>query len=141
MDRSELRTEAERRLWDAFPRGEMVDLGPGDPTAEGFDPDTWGEDRCVRGEVITRLLLGACERQPGYVARIVLAGARIIGEIDLRGGQTEHELLLHRCWVDEPIELDSRILECSRSPQGARPRGERTRLAGFQLGCLCRQPV
>ncbi|PZM91621.1 MAG: hypothetical protein DIU79_12650, partial [Actinobacteria bacterium] len=102
MDRSGLRTEAERRLWDAFPRGEMVDLGPGDPTAEGFDPDTWGEDRCVRGEVITRLLLGACERQPGYVARIDLAGARITGEINLSGGQTEHELHLHRCWVDEP---------------------------------------
>ena len=104
MRRSKL-SPAERRLWDAFPRGDKVDLGPGDPTAEDFDPGTWGEDRCVRGEVITRLLLGALEREPGYVARIVLAGARIIGAIDLSGGQTDYELLLHRCWLDEPIDF------------------------------------
>jgi hypothetical protein len=105
LDRSGLRTVAERRLWDAFPRGEAVDLGPGDPTAEGFDPDTWGGDRCVRGEVIARLLLGASERRPGYVARISLAGVRITGIIDLIGGQTDYDFILHRCWVDEPICL------------------------------------
>lgn len=72
MNRSDLITEAERRLWDAFPRGEEVVLGDGDPTEGGFDPDTWGEDRCIRGEVIIRLLLGAQPRQDGYVARVAL---------------------------------------------------------------------
>jgi len=105
MDRSDLISEAERRLWDAFPRGEVVDLGGGDPTAEGFDPNAWGDDRRVRGEVITRLLLGAREREPGYVARIALIGARVIGPIDLSGGHTEHELTLDRCWIDQPVNL------------------------------------
>ncbi|HEY8534744.1 MAG TPA: hypothetical protein VIL44_12910 [Micromonospora sp.] len=105
MDRSDLRTDSECQLWDAFPRGEVVDLGPGDPTEDGFDPDSWGEERCVRGEVITRLLLDAQDRQPGYVARIWLSGARIIGEIDVSGGRTRHELILSRCWIDEPMYL------------------------------------
>lgn len=105
MDRSELRADSERRLWEAFPRGEVVDLGLGDPPDEGFDPESWGDDRRVRGEVITRLLLGAGQRQPGYVARIWLTGARIVGEIDVSGGHTTHELILSRCWVDEPMHF------------------------------------
>ena len=71
----------------------------------GSDPDSWGSDRCVWGEVISRLLFGAQERRPGYVARIDLAGARITGKIDLSGGQIEHELRLARCWIDEPVGL------------------------------------
>ncbi|MFG3600197.1 hypothetical protein [Micromonospora chersina] len=97
--------EAERKLWDAFPRGTVVDLGDGDPTAEDFDPGTWSEDRQVRGEVITRLLLGARDKEAGYVARIALTGARVIGELNIRGGQTEHELVLTRCWVDAPSDF------------------------------------
>lgn len=100
MQSSDLVNDAERRLWDSFARGRAVDLGSGNPTTEGFDPDTWSEDRQVRGEVIARLLLGARERDAGYVARVVLAGARIVGELDISNGQTDCELILDRCWLD-----------------------------------------
>ena len=55
--------------------------------------------------MITRLLLGGAKQKPGYVARVALAGAHIIGKIDLTGGQIEHELLLERCWLDKPIDF------------------------------------
>ncbi|MFG1832968.1 hypothetical protein, partial [Micromonospora chersina] len=102
MQRSDLLNEAERKLWDAFKRGTVVDLGDGDPTAQGFDLGTWSEDRSVRGEVIARLLLGVQDSEAGHVARVALTGARIIGELNIGGGQTEYELVLTRCWVDAP---------------------------------------
>ncbi|WP_089006664.1 hypothetical protein [Micromonospora viridifaciens] len=105
MQRSDLLNEAECKLWDAFPRGTVVDLGDGDPTAEDFDPDTWLEDRQVRGEVIARLLLGVQDREAGYVARVALTGARVIGEVNIGGGETEYELLLNRCWLDAPPDF------------------------------------
>ncbi|GGO25438.1 hypothetical protein [Micromonospora parathelypteridis] len=105
MQRSDLLNDAERSLWDAFPRGTVVDLGDGDPTAEDFDPDTWSEDRQVRGEVIARLLLGIQDKEAGYVARVALTGARVIGELDIDGGDTECELVLSRCWVDAPPDF------------------------------------
>ncbi|WP_328534028.1 hypothetical protein OG836_05955 [Micromonospora zamorensis] len=105
MQRSDLLNEAERKLWDAFPRGTVVDLGEGDPTAEDFDHDTWSQDRQVRGEVIARLLLGVQDKEAGYVARVALTGARVIGELNVDGGQTEYELVLNRCWVDAPPDF------------------------------------
>src|SRR5882672_3643894 len=58
MEGAELRNAAERQLWDAFPFGKEVDLGDGEPAVDGFDPDNWGSDRHMRGEVLVRLLLG-----------------------------------------------------------------------------------
>ena len=46
-------TEPEQALWQAFPRGAWVDLRDG------------GADRAIRAEVITALLLGAADREPG----------------------------------------------------------------------------
>lgn len=107
--RSDLINEAERRLWDAFSAGTVVDLGPGDPTGDGFNPDDWTGARAVRGEVISRLLLGVRPPEAGYAAKIVLAGARITGRLDLSGSQEEHELLVRRCWLDAPLDLTDSI--------------------------------
>ncbi|MFF4236025.1 hypothetical protein ACFYYL_09200 [Actinomadura geliboluensis] len=88
--------DAERRLWAAFPTGARVVLGDDRPA--GPDPD-----RMVRAEIVTRLLLGAGETRPGAVAAVRLRGAYITGQIDLKGGATEHELRLEECrLVEEP---------------------------------------
>lgn len=88
--------DAEQRLWNAFPTGSTVVLGGERPT--GPHPD-----RIVRAEVITRLLLGACESRPGEVAAVRLQGAYVTGQIDVSGGNVEHELLLAECrLVEEP---------------------------------------
>ena len=114
MDLADL-TEPERRVWQAFSRGEPVDLGgnptvdpevdgPGGGSAPGGGPaGEWGADRCVRAEVIVRLLLGAVAAEPGYSPRLALAGARITGAIDLTSGTVGCELRLVRCWLDEPV--------------------------------------
>lgn len=103
MDSSEL-TKPERRVWRAFARGEPVDLGGGDPSQE------WGADRCLRAEVLVRLLLGAVAAEPGYRPKLAVAGARITGTIDLSGADVACELRLTRCWLDEPVEAsDARL--------------------------------
>ncbi|MEU5990589.1 hypothetical protein ABZ806_16595 [Spirillospora sp. NPDC047418] len=89
-------TDAERRLWAAFPTGATVVLG--DDLPAGPDPD-----RIVRAEIITRLLLGACETRAGAVAAVRLRGAYVTGQLDVTGGTVEHELRLEHCrLVAEP---------------------------------------
>jgi hypothetical protein len=97
-------TEAERRVWTAFPTGLGVDLGGPDPRDEGRTGADWGPDRRVRAEVLTRLLLGMVEAEPGYVARLRLTGARVTGRLDLTGATVAHGLYLTGCWLDEEIE-------------------------------------
>jgi hypothetical protein len=97
-------TEPERQIWEAFPHGLPVELGSADPTADGTTAADWPPSKRVRAEVLTRLLLGAAAAEPGYTPRLHLTGARITGSVDLSGGTVGCELLLTRCWLDEPIE-------------------------------------
>ncbi|WP_262401862.1 hypothetical protein [Actinomadura sp. CNU-125] len=93
-------THAEERLWAAFPTGTTLVLG--DDLPEGPLPD-----RIVRADVLTRLLLGACETRPGSVAALKLRGAYIVGQIDVSGGTVEHELRLERCRLVEEPDLSN----------------------------------
>lgn len=97
-------TDAERRLWGAFPRGAAVDLGGGDPTSDAATADDWGPDQRVRAEVVAGLLLGLADAEPGRAARLVLTGARITGRLDVSGADVDCGLRLERCWLDEPFE-------------------------------------
>jgi hypothetical protein len=92
-DRPDL-TDTERRLWDAYPTGETVDLGEGRPGGTD-DPG-----RVVRAEVISALLLGAREAAPGRVPAVRLSGARVTGTLDVSGGEVGCELRLRRCALD-----------------------------------------
>ncbi|MGN9845738.1 hypothetical protein ACTMTI_47210 [Nonomuraea sp. H19] len=105
-------TEAERKLWNAFPTGEFVDLGPvresiGPTAGENApkDGDTWGPDRTIRARVIASLLLGAHDAGDGSVPAVRLRGARITGQLAILGGTIAHELVLSGCHLDEPIKL------------------------------------
>ncbi|MEU6674187.1 oxidoreductase [Streptomyces sp. NPDC046925] len=96
----------ERELWDAFPEGRHVDLRAGVPeddrVAEG---GRWGPERTVRAAVIVALLLGANTAQPGAVACLRLAGARISGHLNLAGAQITYALWLEDCWFEESVNL------------------------------------
>lgn len=103
-------TETERRVWAAFPRGELVDLRVGDPVLD--DPaaaDRWGAEREVRGEVIAALLLGARRGEPGCVAAVRIAGARVTGEIRADHGSVDAQLLLSQCRLEGPVNLDEAV--------------------------------
>lgn len=101
-------TDAERLLWEAFPRGAWVDLG-GSPT---------GEVPVIRAEVIAALLLGAVPAEPGYAAGIRLRGATVAGPLDLRGGTATQPLLCEGCRFDSELTLVDgsfrtiRLLDC-----------------------------
>ncbi|MGI8333830.1 hypothetical protein ACRYCC_28100 [Actinomadura scrupuli] len=98
----------ERRLWEAFPTGEWVDLRTGDE--ESYDPveepPDWGQDRWVRAEVVAALLAGAVPVEPGSVGVLVLQGARIEGLLDLAGMEACCRLALRGCWLGAGIQAE-----------------------------------
>jgi hypothetical protein len=99
-------TAPERRIWEAFPRGERVDLRTADPVLD--DPargGCWEDDRTVRSEVIRALLLGGPEAQQGAVACVRITGARIAGCLDLAHAGVRSPVYLQRCWFEEPPDL------------------------------------
>ncbi|TDB92232.1 hypothetical protein [Actinomadura sp. 7K534] len=99
-------TPPERRLWDAFPKGESVDLSSGDPDYDDIaQADRWGRERIVRAEVLVALLVGAVEPQPGEVAAVRLAGARVIGSLNLGHAEVSVPLALTGCSFDEAPHL------------------------------------
>ncbi|MGW2830112.1 membrane-associated oxidoreductase [Streptomyces sp. NPDC001286] len=102
MEINEL-TEAERRVWRAFATGTAVDFRAGDDedAAEGA---RWGPERTVRASVLRALLLNG-PQEPGEIAALKLAGARITGVLDLRYGATDFAVRLSHCHFHEVPEL------------------------------------
>ncbi|MFF1557548.1 membrane-associated oxidoreductase [Streptomyces sp. NPDC058279] len=92
-------TPAERRVWDAFPRGEAVDFRE-QPEDSSVDGAGWGPDRTVRAEVLRALLLGAGAVEEGQVAGLKVKGARITGPLDLRYAVVDHPIRLRDCFFE-----------------------------------------
>ena len=99
-------SDAERRVWDAFPTGRPVVFGTGN--AEDDDPaggEGWGPDRQVRVEVLAALLCGAVEVEPGQAGEIHLDRARVIGKLKFPGATFKHRLRLDECYIGDGIDL------------------------------------
>jgi hypothetical protein len=112
-------SDAERLMWEAFPRGELVDLRSGDARID--DPAggwEWGPERTVRAEVLKVLLLGVRAVEPGYTAKLALAGARIVGALDVSDAEISHPLALTGCLFETAVSLactETRRLDLSDS--------------------------
>lgn len=103
-------TEAELRLWEAFPYGETVEYLSGD--SELDDPARaaeWGESRTIRASVIAALALGARRPVPGRTAGVRIVGARVVGQIELRHGQIDVPLTLRRCRIEDTLRFDEAV--------------------------------
>lgn len=99
-------TPSERRLWEAFPKGESVDLSSGDTMFDDVGrAESWGRDRVIRAEVLVALLVGAVEPEPGQVAAVRLVGARIVGSLNLGHADVSVPLALTGCSFDEAPHL------------------------------------
>jgi hypothetical protein len=92
---------AERRLRACAASGSLADLRTGvserDDVANGQD---WAEERNIRAEVITDLLLGATPPERTTLPILRLAGARITGRIDVAGADVSRALWLEGCHLD-----------------------------------------
>jgi hypothetical protein len=114
-------TEPEQALWRAFPRGAWVDLRDGD------------RDRVIRAEVISALLLGAADREPGYTPGVRIRGARITGRLDLMGATVAWPLVCEYCHFEEELRFVESITRTVRIVQSQLPafNGTRMRLDGI----------
>lgn len=102
-------SDNERRLWDAFPRAETVDLG--------------GTGK-VRAEIVAALLLGACPAEASRVPAVHLTGAHVTGRLDLSFAEVRHAALLRGCVFEQPVDLyGARLRQVSLA---------RARLPGFR---------
>lgn len=88
-------TGPERALWQAFPRGDLVDL------ADLRD----ASERTVRAEVIAAVLLGAGPAEPGRTPALRLAGAVVAGTLDLAYADVPSLLSLTGCTLPERVNL------------------------------------
>jgi hypothetical protein len=114
-------TEPEQALWQAFPRGAWVDLRDG------------GADRAIRAEVITALLLGAADREPGYTPGVRIRGAQITGPLDLMGATVTCPLVCEHCEFDEELRFVESATRTVRIVHSRLPafNGARMRLDGI----------
>ncbi|MGH4028163.1 membrane-associated oxidoreductase [Actinomycetota bacterium Odt1-20B] len=102
MDVSEL-TEAERRVWEAFPFGRTVDFRERrrEPADDGAH---WGPARTVRAEVLRTLLLDG-PRTEGEIPYLRVNGARITGKLDLQYAEIPGPIHLWSCYFEEELDL------------------------------------
>ncbi|NUP15286.1 MAG: membrane-associated oxidoreductase [Streptomyces sp.] len=96
-------TPAELQVWNAFPRGEVVDFRP------QADEDTttgggWGPERTLRASVLKALLVSA-PQEDGEIAALRVLGARITGALDLTHGIVGHPIRLAHCYFTDPPDL------------------------------------
>jgi hypothetical protein len=99
-------TETEQLVVRAAGTGEVVDLGVGSDR-RGQDPARgaqWGMERTVRAGLLAELVTGV--RQPETGLRAVwLAGAKVVGELDLSSSTVLCPLMLVGCYFDEVVDL------------------------------------
>jgi len=114
-------TEPEQALWQAFARGAWVDLRDG------------GQDRVIRAEVITALLLGAAGREPGHTPGVRIRGAQVTGRLDLMGATVTCPLVCEYCQFDEELRFVESVTRTVRIVHSRLPafNGTRMRLDGI----------
>lgn len=96
----------ETKLSHCVTSGEPLDLRTG--VSEHDDvmcAPTWAEERCIRAEVLTSLLLRIEQVTHGNLPVLSLSGVRITGRIILGGANIVTALLLDQCYLDEAPDL------------------------------------
>jgi hypothetical protein len=95
---------AEQRLWDAFPRSELVDVRSG--RDDGLENAAqWGHERDIRAEVIAALLLGSDPAEARSVAGLRLSGARVTGVLKLEYATIRYPVEFAHCVFDSDVLL------------------------------------
>ncbi|MFG2646896.1 membrane-associated oxidoreductase [Streptomyces sp. NPDC048436] len=142
MEISEL-SDAERRVWDAYPLGRSVDFREHDrePADAGAE---WGPERAVRAEVLRALLLDG-PRQAGETPVLRVSGARVTGRLDLQYADVAAPIHLWACRFDEELDVYGAQLRQLSLGRSVLPglHGVALRIDGSlrMTGCRVRGPV
>src|SRR5215467_10350163 len=100
------RSDAEQRVWEAFPSGQAVHFPSASAESDKAEyGGSWGRHRQVRAEVIAELLCGAAPVEPGQVGVVNLFDARIVGKINLPSTDIKHQLKLENCHIGDGIDF------------------------------------
>jgi hypothetical protein len=95
-------SEAERRVWEAFPHGEEVDFTTGKPDEDGLRAGAdWGTDRTVRAQVIAALLMSEEMPRSHRIPAIRIKGARITERINLAYSTIYHSARFLSCFFEQ----------------------------------------
>ena len=92
-------SDAERRVVEHAARGEICELGTGEPS-QGAQ---WGEERVVRASVIYALCCSADGGSAVHAKGVRIRGARIQGMLDFEDAVLQVPLHLLRCYIGEPM--------------------------------------
>jgi hypothetical protein len=106
--------DLEKNLRQAILTGRLVDLRSGKPEAD--DPaggGEWDAQRTISAQVLVDLLTSS--DGPRRQA-LRLAGARIIGSLDLEAAELVCPVLLEGCWFEEPAILAEASVSALRLP-------------------------
>ena len=105
-------SDAERRISDAFPTGQLVDFGTGEAADDNpASGKGWGPARQVRAEVLAALLCGALEAEPGHAGEVSLKRASVTGKLEVPGVTFKHRLRLTECCVADGIDLSQAVTQ------------------------------
>ncbi|MET8049508.1 hypothetical protein ABZU75_18110 [Streptosporangium sp. NPDC005286] len=99
-------SDAERRVWEAFPVGEEVDFTTGKP--EEDDPAAgaaWDEGRTVRARVIAALLMSEEPPRSHRIPALRIKGARITEWVNLAYSTLRHSARFLSCFFAEKPSL------------------------------------
>ncbi|WP_214323648.1 hypothetical protein [Nonomuraea sediminis] len=95
-------TEAERRVWEAFPRGEEVDFTTGKPEEDHPASGAgWGAERTVRARVIAALLMSEEAHLSHRVPAIRIKGARITERLNVAYSTVRRSVRLLSCFFEQ----------------------------------------
>ncbi|MET7301124.1 pentapeptide repeat-containing protein [Embleya sp. NPDC005575] len=97
----------EIRVWEAYRRGERLDLRTGLPADD--DPRlgaAWGPDRTIRAQVLAQVLLQPPQAEPGHTTALRITGARVVGPLELGGARLDAYFSMIGCLFEDAIVLN-----------------------------------
>ncbi|GAA3840383.1 oxidoreductase [Sphaerisporangium flaviroseum] len=99
-------SEAERRVWEAFPAGREVSFMTGRAQDDlPMNGGGWGSDRTVRASVIAAMLLGDEAPVAHRIPALRISGVRVTGRLELAYSTVRHSARLSYCHFDEEPSL------------------------------------
>jgi hypothetical protein len=107
-------TNAELILLRAAPRRPLTWVlksdDPDDPVNDLAKAENWDKGRTIRAELLAWLVSDPDTTKLVHPSGVGIAGARIVGKLDLSYLKVVHPLTLFECWIPDGIDLSHAVL-------------------------------